>query len=60
VSEIPSGSKDLNYRNLLWEVLDASTELEKVHQDPEENMMRARYGLPDRDAVYAAGEGERA
>jgi hypothetical protein len=23
----------LNYRNLLWEVLDASTELEKVHQD---------------------------
>jgi hypothetical protein len=33
VSEISSGPGDLNYRNLLWEVLDASTELEKVHQD---------------------------
>jgi hypothetical protein len=33
VSEIPSDSKGLNYRNLLWEVLDASTALEKIHQD---------------------------
>jgi hypothetical protein len=33
VSETSPDSKDLNYRNLLWEVLDASTELEKVHQD---------------------------
>ena len=31
-----------------------------VLQDRIENMMRARYGLPDRDAGYPGGEGERA
>ena len=31
-----------------------------VLQDRIENMMRARYGLPDRDAGYTARQGEQA
>lgn len=33
MSETPPGPGELNYRNLLWDVLDASTDLEKAHQD---------------------------
>jgi hypothetical protein len=38
---------------------DALQERLIVLQDRIENMMRARLGLPDRDAGYPAGEGER-
>ena len=33
MSETSPGPGDLNYHNLLWDVLDASTELEKAHMD---------------------------
>jgi len=39
---------------------DALQERLIVLQDRIENMMRARLGLPDRDAEHPAGEGERA